>query len=442
LKIPALNKLSSLQLFQVFRFGAPFAVSVVLVRLISQQGIGIYESLGLIGGSFTFFWVTGTINTFIPYYHSVSEEKRPALIFNVYIILVSLSILCFGVLVALKPMLFPMGSSSALYELSPNGHLYIFYLIYNLFNAPAFLMEYLLLLKNRSKAIVLYGILISGMQILSLTVPLMLHYSLETSVLVLAISSILKFVVLTIYVGRTGIPQISVAMLKAFGNKALPAVLTLVVGGSMPYIDAYIALKFYNKAQFAIYTYGAREMPLVALMANALSNVFSGDIAAAHLAKNIHLSFKGLKASSVRLMHSLFPVTIVLIISSRFLFSHVYSPAFLASAGIFNAFMLLSISRLIFPQTVLMALMKNRTLLIFNSIEWIVNLVLDFVFLHYFGLIGIAYATVIAYFLEKVIEIIYLSHIGYKPSDYIPLKTWSFYAIVTIFVWVGSVWLG
>jgi O-antigen/teichoic acid export membrane protein len=426
LKIPTLNKLSSLQVFQVFRFGAPFIISIILVRLLDPEQIGIYESLTLIGASFTFFWVSGIINTFIPYYHSINEEKRPELIFNVFILLSALSVLCFLILLSLKTYLFARITGAGM------DYLYPYFLVYTLFNAPAFLMEYLLLVKNKPKIIVWYGLLVSGMQILALALPLWLGYGLQTAVLVLALSSFLKFILLSVYVSRTGKAVISAVLLKPFLNKAAPAVLTLIVGGSMPYIDSYIILHFYDKANFAIYQYGAREMPLVLLMANALSNVFSGEIAAANLGNQVSAGLEKLKKSSKRLMHSLFPLTIVLILASRYLFAHVYSEHFIFSAAVFNVFMLLTISRLIFPQTLMMGLLKNKELFWFNAIEWVINLVLDFIFLYQFGMIGIAWATVIAYFSERVMLVIYLNRKGYPPAAFIPLKTWGLYSVAVL----------
>ncbi len=435
MKLPALNRLNSLQVFQILRFGAPFIVSIILVRLIDQQTIGVYESLTLIGASFTYFWVSGVINTFIPYYHSVEAEKRPVLIFNVFVLLVSLSLVCFALLLVLKPVFFKPDS----FSVGLQSHLYLYFLVYNLFNAPAFFMEYMLMVKNRPKAVVEYGLFSFSVQILALIVPLFLGYSLSVAVLVLAAGSFLKFILLSGYVSRISKPVFSFDIIKIFLNKAVPAILTLIVGGSMPYIDSYIVLHFFNKPTFAVYQYGAREMPLVLLMANALSNVFSGDIAASHIIKNVPGTLEKLKHGSQRLMHRLFPVTIILIIFSRFLFGHVYSSAFVGSAAIFNVFMLLTISRLIFPQTVLTGLLKNKQMLLFGGIEWIINLVLDFVFLYWFGLIGIAYATVIAYYVERAIQVNYLSKIGYAPASYIPVKVWGVYSLVVVGVYVFGV---
>jgi len=436
LKTPALNRLNSLQIFQVLRFGAPFIVSIILVRLLDQKSIGVFESLTLIGTSFTYFWVSGIINTFIPYYHSLSEEKRPRLVFIVFVLLVSISAISFIVLFGLKPFLFnPLNSSNQPGSI-PQYHLYFYFLIYTLFNAPSFMMEYLLMVKNKPKSVVRYGIFSFSVQILSLIVPLSLGTSLETAVIVLAIGGFAKFSLLTMQVLNVSKPELSFEMIKVFGKKAIPAILTLVVGGSMPYIDSYIVLHFFDKPTFAIYQYGAREMPLVLLMANALSNVFSGDIAKSHLDKNIPASLEKLKKGSRNLMHRLYPLTIILIVSSRFLFGHVYSAAFEGSAGIFNVFMLLTVSRMIFPQTVLSGLLKNKHMLFFGAIEWVINLTLDFVFLYWFGIIGIAYATVISYYAERVIQIFYLNKIGYPPNLYIPVKVWGFYSLVIIGVYV------
>lgn len=415
MKFPALNKLSALQLFQVTRFGTPFVISIILVRLIDKEGIGIYESLTLVGTSFTFFWVSGIINTFIPWYHSLAEEKRPLLIFNVYALLVCLSVLCFMVLLPIKQVFLP-GS---------HHHIFFYFLVYNLFNAPAFFMEYLLVVKNRPKTLIGYGILSSGLQILALCLPLALGHDLSTGILCLGLSSLLKFALLTGYVVNTGQRKFDFVILKPFLKKAIPALLALVVGGSMPYIDSFIVLHYYDKASFAIYQYGAREMPLILLMANALSNVYSGEIASG----NIGESLQKMKKSSKRLMHTLFPLTILLILFSEYLFENVYSEGFIESAEIFQVFMLLSISRLVFPQTVLTGLLKNKELLYFSAAEWMINLVLDFVFIQYFGMVGIAYATVIAYFFERIILVIYLQKIGYAPDSYIPVKVWAGYSV-------------
>ena len=422
MKLPAFNRLNSLQIFQVLRFGAPFVVSVILVRLLSQQSIGLFESLTLIGTSFTFFWVSGIINTFIPYYHSIEEEKRPVLIFNVYGLLACLSVLCFLVLFALKPLFFSHSRLSVQAIVAFKGHLYFYFLVYNFFNAPAFFMEYLLMVKNRPKAVIGYGVFSFFSQILLITVPLYLGVPLPTAVLILAGSSFLKFLLLSGYVFKIGKVVFSYELIKVFLNKATPAILTLIVGGSMPYIDSFIVLHFFDKPTFAVYQYGAREMPLVLLMANALSNVFSGDIAKSHIDQNVPESLEKLKRGSKNLMHRLFPITIILILFSRFLFTHVYSSAFVGSAAIFNVFMLLTVSRLIFPQTVLSGLLKNKQMLLFGAYEWVINLVLDFLFLYWFGLIGIAYATVISYYVERAIQINYLNKIGYAPRSYIPVK--------------------
>jgi Na+-driven multidrug efflux pump len=62
---------------------------------------------------------------------------------------------------------------------------------------------------------------------------------------------------------------------------------------------------------------------------------------------------------------------------------------------------------------------------------------MDLVLMQYWGIEGIAFATVIAFFAEKLINMIYLKRLGYAVQDYVPLRAWSLYSLVTIVVFVG-----
>ena len=52
-------------------------------------------------------------------------------------------------------------------------------------------------------------------------------------------------------------------------------------------------------------------------------------------------------------MHLLYPLSIVLLWVSEFLFVQVFDPAFRESAAIFNVYLLILTNRLIFPHTVI-----------------------------------------------------------------------------------------
>lgn len=408
-----------------------FFSSVILAKIIhDQKVISIYESLMLISASTAYFWVTGSINAFIPYYHSREETEKPGIIFNVFVFL-SLIAAVYGI------VLWGVGG----FMFHGDKLTYSYFLIYALFNGPSFLVEYVLLLKHRPKQLAIYGIGTALIQLSCIAIPLLMGYTITECILALAIFNALKYVLLCLLVFRNQQAKLDWRVIKEFAIKSYPLMITLLFGGSMPYIDSYL-VKYFFKDQFVIYQYGAREMPLVFLMANALSNVLSGDIADMQFRSELHVGFQKIKSSSTRLMHFLFPLTILLILISKPLFRIFYTPDFVPAAYIFNIYMLLSISRLVFPQTIMLGLQKNQALFKISILEWIINLVMDLVLMQYWGIEGIAFATVIAFFTEKLINMLYLKRLGYAVKDYVPIRAWSLYSLATIGVFVAvEVWI-
>jgi O-antigen/teichoic acid export membrane protein len=425
LKIPSLTRISGLQLYQVLRFSGMFFSAVILAKIIGDQKvISIYESLMLISASTAYFWVTGSINAFIPYYHSRDEAEKPGIIFNVFVFLSLIAVVYVLALWATGGFIF-----------HGEKPIYSYFLIYALFNGPSFLVEYVLLLQHRPRQLALYGIATAIIQLSCIGLPLLLGYTITECILALAVFNMLKYVLLCMLVFSNKTARLDQKVIKAFAIKSYPLMITLLFGGSMPYIDSYL-VKYFFKDQFVIYQYGAREMPLVFLMANALSNVLSGDIADMQFRSELHVGFQKIKSSSTRLMHFLFPLTIVLILVSKPLFRLFYTPYFVPAAYIFNIYMLLSISRLVFPQTIMLGLQKNQALFRISLIEWTINLFMDLVLMQYWGIEGIAFATVIAFFAEKLINMAYLKRLGYRVGDYVPLRAWSLYSAATIIVFV------
>ena len=137
------------------------------------------------------------------------------------------------------------------------------------------------------------------------------------------------------------------------------------------------------------------------------------------------------------MMHLLFPVTIVLLLVSKYAFPFFFTEKFTASVPIFNIYLLLIISRLIFPQTVLIALQKSKTLFKVSIIEWFCNVALDWIFISLLfssgkGMQGIAFATILAYLLEKAILAWYCKKDGISFTSYVPVKQWVVYSGITI----------
>jgi len=192
---------------------------------------------------------------------------------------------------------------------------------------------------------------------------------------------------------------------------------------------------YFDQSTLAIFRYGARELPLVALLAHALSN----GIIPVFTEKGLHGGLKQLKARSVSIANWLFPLTFGLMLVSYLLFPLLYAERFFASAGVFNVYLLLIITRLLFPQTILLAYKKTTVLMLASGFELLVNVGLSLIFVQLFGLMGVAYATLAAYLMERIILVVYVRVIlGIRVSQYTMIRKhllWSGILIIAfIFV--------
>jgi O-antigen/teichoic acid export membrane protein len=218
----------------------------------------------------------------------------------------------------------------------------------------------------------------------------------------------------------------------------MPFMFSILLAGSMDYINSFIVEYYYSDTDFAIFRYGAKELPIFLIMANSLSNIYSGEIANFYKANNLELGLQKLKASSRKLMRWLFPLTILLIFISKYFFKVAYNDDLISGYKIFNIYLLLIISRMLFPQTVIMGMMKNRIFYLVSTNYLILNIILSFWFVSFIGIEGIAYATVIAYLVEKILLMVYCKMEGIDVRKFTALGEYIVYSALTLFAFYLS----
>ncbi len=426
-----ITNISSLQFFQLFRFGILFLVSICFAKShLSTAEIGIYEKLIFLSGAISFFWVNGLIQSLLPLYNNnktfKSSEQSP-LLFNALIISVA-----FSLLIAFILLLTEKTSATFLISASEIPYKWLFIAFFTI-STPAFLLEYVYLLLKRPYSIIYYSILTFSLQFLAVVVPVWLGYGIESSLYGLIAISSLRFIWLVVLILKNSKPIISLQFIKEHLTLALPLIAGALISGSMPYVDGIIVSAHFDDATFAIYRYGARELPLAMLLANAFSNAMIPEISE-H--SNLKLALVSLKEKSTRLMHFLFPLSILLIIVSRWLYPIIFNPAFIDGAGVFNVFLLLVITRLVFPQTILLGLKKTKILLIVSIIEFSLKLAFSLWLAIPFGIVGVALGTLIAFVAERIILItINYNYLKIKPAEYIDVKWLFLYSAIILIVY-------
>ena len=127
-----------------------------------------------------------------------------------------------------------------------------------------------------------------------------------------------------------------------------------------------------------------------------------------------------LKRQSLRLMHWLFPVTIVLLFVSKPLFPLLFNPDFAASAALFNIYLLLTASRVLLPNAIVLAQGQPNVIFGVGLAELAVKIGLGFWLIAWFGLPGVAWSVVLAFWVEKLGLIWFLEKkCGVRTSDWL-----------------------
>lgn len=427
-KIPTnigLTKVSAMQLFQLIRYSTLILIGIVFSKsALTKSEIGQYETVLFLSGAVSFFWVNGLIQGFLPASTKYAGNEKSGDLFNVFYLLFFLSVLA-----SLFVLVFEHAISGFL--LKSSGVPFLKYLIiYLLLSAPSGLVEYIYLIKEKSKSLLLYGIISYFLMFLLVVSPAWWGSGLEYCLAGLVLSAVIRFVWTFILLLKYSRPEFDSGFILKHVKVAGPLVLSMFLSGSGQYIDGFIITGYFDDATFAIFRFGAREFPLVLLLANAFSaSMLPGFSDQGKLSDNL----KAIKWNAQKLAWWLFPLSALLMAVSHWLFPIVFNSGFKESAVIFNIYLLLIISRLLFPQTILTGLGKTKAILWASLFEIILNVALSLWFVQIWGLYGVAYGTVCAYIFEKLILMAFVKKIcGLRVADYLDVGRHLLYSVILL----------
>ncbi len=429
-----ITPVSAMQIFQLMRFSTLILIGVVFTKSgLSTAVIGQYETFLFLAGAVSFFWLNGLIQGFLPSSDDHSLTKKSSVLFNVFYLMIAFSVLC-----ALFVLLFEHSISGTL--LKGTGIPFLNYLlVYILISSPVGLVEYIYLIQKQGKQMLVYGAISYALMFLLVVLPPVLGLSIEYSLAGLVFSSVFRMVWLLVLLLRNSLPNFDFRFIKKHLKSAWPLIFSMLLSGSGQYIDGFIITSYFDDATFAIFRYGAREFPLVLLLANAFSaSMLPGFASRSNLKSNL----EKIRQNSQQLGNWLFPLSGVLMLVSHWAFPVVFNVNFSGSATIFNIYLLLIVSRLLFPQTILIGLQKNQAILWTSFLEIVVNVALSLWFVQFWGIAGVAFGTVCAYLLEKIVLVVLVRKTyGFRISDYLNLKQHLLYSVLLSGIFVVTEFL-
>ena len=426
------SNVGSLQIYQLIRFTTFLIISIVLTKSnVLRRDIGLFEAFMFIAGLVTFFWVTGLIQSFLSLVNNNktfnnqnrSVQKKSPEIFNAFILLSFFSLLVFLIGMSLRKYI-------VVYDIQGNVTYINLLLVYILLSNPSVLIEYIYLVKNRSSSILTYGFITYGIQLVLVVYPIIKGYDILWALFALVAISFLRFVWILIILFKYAEFKFSWPFIKEHLSVGVPLIISSLLAGSAQYIDGVVVTRVMDVEHFAIFRYGAKEFPLVLILAVGLSNVMISEIAKPG---NMKASLDKIRHQSRRLMHFLYPATMLTMFLARWMYPAIFNNEFIRSADVFIVYLMIIIPRLVFPHTILIGLKKTRVIMLSSLIEITINISLSIFLVKHYGTVGVALATSIVYLLETTGLVIYnYVKLKIRPQLYIPLKTFTFYSVLLI----------
>jgi len=384
----------------------------------------------------SFFWVTGIIQSLLPLYNrnrsfrrlGENISERSPEIFNAFILLLAFSLLFFIAGHVLK-------SRFSVYGYSGNTPYLNLLLLYLFLSSPVCLIEYIYLLRDRAYRIFQYGIYTFLAQLILIMTPILAGKSFMWAIYGLLIITVVRWVWLLLLLRRYSEFRISLTFMKEHLKLGWPLIVTALISGSAQYIDGIIvSAHFDDPGMFAIFRYGAKEFPIVMMLAMGLSNAMLPQFGTRAKIKE---SLQVIKKKSRNLMHYLFPMSMLVLLFSRWLYPRMFTPDFLRSADIFMIYIMLVIPRLLFPNTIIIGRKRTGVAMSAAIFELVLNIPLSLWLVKDYGAVGVALATFGVYFLSKIYLAAYLwIKMNIKPSQYIPLLTFTIYSVLLSILFV------
>ena len=425
-------------MFQLMKPVIFLIISIVFTKsYLTRAEIGSFELFMFMAGLVTFFWVTGIIQSLLPLYHRNKTYKRMGdnttgkspEIFNAFLLLCFFSIIFFIFGHSIK-------NNFSVFHFSGNVPFINLLLLYILLSSPVCLIEYIYLLNNRAYRIFQYGLYTFGAQLILIITPILFGKDIIWSVYGLLVITGIRWIWLIILLRRYSEIRVSFEFMKEHLYLAAPLIITTLISGSAQYTDGFIIYAVYHDpGRFAWFRYGAKEFPLVLMLANGLSNAMLPEFSTRSRMKE---SLAKIKIKSEKLMHLLFPITMLIMLFARWFYPRLFNPDFQKSADVFLVYSLLIIPRLVFPQTIIVGRKKTNITLISALIELGLNIPLSLLMIKWgYNIQGVVLATVIVYIIGKMFLIGYAwIKMKIKPAEYIPLKVYGIYSVLTIVLFV------
>jgi O-antigen/teichoic acid export membrane protein len=198
-------------------------------------------------------------------------------------------------------------------------------------------------------------------------------------------------------------PSPSLSTMGAMLRYSVPLGLSSMIGTISIQLDKMIVASMCSTEDFAIYTNGAMEIPMVAIITGSIASVILADMREMIEDGKNQDALRLFNLAAVRSGSFLLPIMVYLLVVAEPFMTMVWSEKYAQSAYPFRFYLLLVPARLVFYGSALMAFGKTRIVLYRSIVSLVLNLILSILFVRIFGYIGAIIATILTIYIWSVI---------------------------------------
>lgn len=428
-----INNSNSFLFFQLFRAGTLFLIAFIITKnnpftnklCLKVSEIGVYEQFYLLAGFVCVFWLQGLLQGLLTIFNNnyLNKNEKQSSFFNVFLLFSFFGLVAAAILIILKQPIAKFLLEKNATEI-PYFKLLIFYII---FSCPANLVEHFYFLKNKAIENIIYTIITFSLQLFFIILPIWFKNDLGYGLYGLIFVNIIRFIWAFILTIRFSIIKFSFSFIRKFLSLSAPLIFCFLISGLSTYLIGFLIIHKFGEANYAIFKYG-KEFPVFPILINAYA---SSILLSFSVNNDLKLTLSNLKSGILKLMHLIFPLSVILVLSSKYLYPILYNNSFDKSYIFFNLYFFLLPCKFIFSRTILLGFQKTRILFWSSFCKMVITIILSLIFIRFFDIIGILFAIIIADVVENIILMVFLKQTTkIKLNDYINIKWLLFYSII------------
>lgn len=274
-----------------------------------------------------------------------------------------------------------------------------------IFTLPNQSINSLLIFLNKVKISAFLNVSVNLFKILLVVGAIQIYQSVYLAFVGILISQLVQFLV-GIYLTKKSITlKIDQSLFWEQLTQGFPLGLTGILGSGILYVDGIMVSKILGVQEYAIYRNGAIEVPFISTIYTSIAVIIMPEVTKLFSENKLKEIVELKKKVIMNTMMLTYPILVFLLFNAKDLIVLYLGLKYEASAIIFGVYNLTLLYRVNDYSDILIAANKSRYILYCYFFAFILNLTLNYFFIHLFGTVGAAVSTVLSIFILAFLQL-------------------------------------